>query len=184
MEKNKIIIMGASFGFLSGLINAGILSLLPENLNALFLVYLAGIPYGLITGWYFSHTLPVNKKLFRAILWTVISGVSYYSGALTSTWTHQNIGNQNFLAAGFVGAFILALGFYIIYSSIPVWSFISVLVTGALVAHLVSKMYTGSDELNYELNFYSFYSLLYIVWQCSITTLLTLGFLYQKGKSA
>lgn len=173
----------AGIGLASGLINAGLTLGRFGNGDFLYVIFFAGVPFGLVTGLYFSWRA-LSYRVLRYIGWVVVSGVSYAAAvqATTNTSMGRDLGIPgppdafNFALGGFVGAVILVVGARLIFAQRIIPRGVYVCVAGAaLPALLILVMGTLNSLFN-------FIDVLYIVWQTIITVLL--GFSYSTSTYA
>ncbi|MEK7144913.1 MAG: hypothetical protein AAB794_03620 [Patescibacteria group bacterium] len=145
-----------------------------------FILFGAGIPYGIVTGICFIYVLPLTRKYLRLLAWIVASGVSYYVGTsiylLSSRILSDGSDAGSYALAGFCGALILTVIFHFIFHKMSLSKHAVVIVTGGIIPFILAVTF-------YRDTWHIFASILYIVWQTVITTLLGSSLLSKEQKS-
>lgn len=174
-----------SIGLLSGIINAILISpFFKGSISSIVSLYLAGIPYGIVTGIYYIRALPLTRKYLRLFAWVVVSGVSYFSGTILYMYAghFQDIG---FVLGGLGGAIILTIAFHFIFRKMSVPRHVVIIVTAGIIPFILTMFIPEPFRLSssYQDHTVIFFWMLYIVWQTIITTLLGSSALSQEQKS-
>jgi len=186
MKSNKISLL--LIGFLSGIINILILSILgiESDLGEIFYAWLAGLPYGIITGIYFKKAFSLNKKLF--ILWIASSALSYYAAfkafLMTSAY-YDLISINSFSFAGLFGSLVLILAFNFFIHKINLIQLLTTVSVGTIIPFLICSLFDINHidyiSINGQTSLYYLLCLNYIIWQTTITYLLGRKFLINEN---
>lgn len=164
-------------GLLSGNVNAciyWILSTYAEDFSLMFLFYLAGITYGLITIPLFC--IKSGKTIFLWLLTTTAS----YAGAVQVAVRFSDGGDLGISGpslislayGGFIGAFILALGIYFFIQKFNFFHYFLFMIGGMAIPAVLFSI-IGSDRI--------FIVMLYVAWQ-TYTTLVMYPILRLRQK--
>lgn len=157
-------------GFASGIANALILFSITDpdadylsGRSLLFVLYFAGIPYGLITSIYLWRVL--GTKLRYAVLWICASAISYVS-AIMITASGGNIGPDgigSLMICGIIGAVILAFTYHFFIQRMNFLRFAIIIGAAGLIPML--PVFLGARDTFAT-------SIIYVVWQTVITGLI------------
>ena len=173
-------------GLLSGVINALLFTTNPQANDFFSTLVLPGLVYGLVTGAFFIYVLPVARSIFRIILWSIASILSY-TVAYFSIFIYL-IGPEDisFALAGSIGALILCVAFSVLFQRMDWMQYFVVIATGAVVAYVVIL----NNDWNADAGLLSsrgillpFLPTLYIAWQTAVTTVLGLIPLLRNNRS-
>ncbi len=175
-------------GLLSGVINALLFTTNPQANDFFSILVLPGLVYGLVTGAFFIYVLPVARIIFRIILWSIASILSYTVAyfSVPTIFIHLIVPRDiSFALAGFVGALILCVAFSVLFQRMDWMQYFVVIATGAVVAYVVMNHDWNADAelLSSRGIFLPFLPTLYIAWQTAVTTVLGLSFLLRNNRS-
>ncbi len=177
-KSTDLLIIGFIVGALSGGLNYLILFF--RFFNGAFLLFLAGIPYGIISCIYFYYIDIKNRQSglsltfkfwVKMIMWVFICTASYFLAvnvAINSTFNKYDFFKVfSFAFAGFIGAAILVFGFYFLIMKINIKLTLLILVIQAFIACIT--FYALPDN-NFR------YLVLYTLYQGMATALLSTAF--------
>ena len=179
MKSKLVFLIGA--GFLSGVINASLFTTNPQANDFFSTLVLPGLVYGLVTGAFFIYVLPVARSIFRIILWSIASILSY-TVAYFSVPTIIGPEDISFALAGSMGALILCVAFSVLFQRMDWMQYFVVIATGAVVAYVVILNNDWNTDVGRGI-LLPFLPTLYIAWQTAVTTVLGLIPLLRNNRS-
>ncbi len=172
-------------GLLSGVINALLFTTNPQANDFFSILVLPGLVYGLVTGAFFIYVLPVARIIFRIILWSIASILSYTVAyfSVPTIFIHLIVPRDiSFALAGFVGALILCVAFSVLFQRMDWMQYFVVIATGAVVAYVVILNNDWNTDVGRGI-LLPFLPTLYIAWQTAVTTVLGLIPLLRNNRS-
>lgn len=163
--KNNVLVAGV-VGVAAGAIDGALIQILGEEQSMIILLWLAGIPFGILTGIYFALVSSVSYKFLRWLAWAAISGVAYYLAVQTALPIILEAESASMLGyglAGLIGSAILTLSFHALFQKLSLKQHLLVVVTGVAAAVVVMPSADPS------------FSVLYMVWQGAVAMMLAQG---------
>lgn len=168
LAQNNVVWTSVIFGFLSG-ISEAVVFIKPEGWFGPVSPF-PGLVFGLVTaiGLYCMLRGKTRYLLLNLLAWIVISTLSFYLAIIATN------GVPSMFFVGAIGAFVLCVGFFLIFTHFHFGYFALALLSGGLVAYCFFLNFHGEE-------IFSLYPLilLFTLWQTAVMTVF--GFALSSG---